>query len=59
MIVKTGLEYLEALAANSQGDLDLQREIGAGYLRIGDVQGNVLEANLGDTKARSKVTTRR
>ena len=50
MIVKTGLEYLEALAANSQGDIDLQREIGAGYVRIGDVQGSVLEANLGDTK---------
>lgn len=51
VIVKTGLEYLEALAANAHGDLDLQREIGAGYLRIGDVQGSVLEANLGNTKA--------
>ena len=48
MIVKTGLEYLEALAANAQGDVDLQREIGAGYLRIGEVQGAVLEPNLGD-----------
>ncbi len=50
MIVNTGLEYLEALAANSDGDLDLQRELGAGYMRIGDVQGSVLEANLGDPK---------
>ena len=50
MIVTTGLEYLESLAGNSQGDIDLQREIGAGYMRIGDVQGSVLEANLGDTK---------
>jgi eukaryotic-like serine/threonine-protein kinase len=50
MIVKTGLEYLETLAASSQGDIDLQREVGAGYMRIGDVQGSVLEANLGDTK---------
>ena len=50
MIVKTGLEYLETLAANAQGDVDLQREIGAGYMRIGDVQGGVLEANLGDPK---------
>ena len=50
MIVKTGLEYLETLAASSQGDVDLQRELGAGYMRIGDVQGSVLEANLGDTK---------
>jgi eukaryotic-like serine/threonine-protein kinase len=49
MIVKTGLEYLETLAASSQGDIDLQREVGAGYMRIGDVQGSVLEANLGDT----------
>ena len=50
MIVKTGLGVSGALAANSQGDIDLQREIGAGYMRIGDVQGSVLEANLGDTK---------
>jgi tetratricopeptide (TPR) repeat protein len=50
MIVKTGLEYLETLAANAEGDLDLQREIGSGYMRIGDVQGSVLEANLGDAK---------
>lgn len=48
MIVNTGLEYLEALAASSHGDLELQRELGAGYMRIGDVQGSVLEANLGD-----------
>lgn len=50
MIVKTGLEYLETLAANAHGDIDLQRELGAGYRRIGDVQGSVMEANLGDTK---------
>jgi serine/threonine protein kinase/tetratricopeptide (TPR) repeat protein len=50
MIVNTGLQYLQTLAANSQGDLDLQRELGAGYMRIGDVQGGVLEANLGDPK---------
>ena len=52
--VKTGLEYLETLAASSQGDLDLQRELGGGYRRIGDVQGSVLEANLGTAKERSQ-----
>jgi tetratricopeptide (TPR) repeat protein/tRNA A-37 threonylcarbamoyl transferase component Bud32 len=50
MIVSTGLEYLQNLAKNAEGDIDLQREIGGGYMRIGDVQGSVLEANLGDTK---------
>jgi eukaryotic-like serine/threonine-protein kinase len=50
MIVKTGLEYLEALSTSAQGDADLQREIGAGYMRIAEVQGAVLEANLGDPK---------
>ena len=49
VIVKTGLEYLESLAASAQGDIDLQRELGTGYMRIADVQGNVLESNLGDT----------
>jgi non-specific serine/threonine protein kinase/serine/threonine-protein kinase len=48
LLVTRGLEYLDALANESQGDPSLQREVAAAYLRMGDIQGNVGVANLGD-----------
>jgi tetratricopeptide (TPR) repeat protein len=48
LLVTRGLEYLDALANESQGDPSLQREVAAAYLRMGDIQGNVGLANLGD-----------
>lgn len=49
LIVRTGLQYLDNLSRNAAGDLELQRELAAAYRRIGDVQGDVLGANLGNT----------
>lgn len=49
LIVKTGLEYLDNLSRNASGDRALQKELAAAYVRIGDVQGNVMWANLGRT----------
>jgi tetratricopeptide (TPR) repeat protein len=49
-IVATGLEYLNVLERDVAGDAGLQRDLAAGYLRIGDVQGGVLASNLGDVK---------
>jgi eukaryotic-like serine/threonine-protein kinase len=49
-IVATGLEYLSALEREAAGDPNLQRDLASAYLRIGDVQGGVFSANLGDTK---------
>jgi eukaryotic-like serine/threonine-protein kinase len=49
-IVSTGLEYLNGLARDAGGDLRLQRDLAAAYVRIGDVQGGVLTSNLGDFK---------
>jgi len=46
-LVKTGLEYADALARESSSDPDLQREVAAAYSRLGDVQGG-LNSNLGD-----------
>ena len=47
IMVRTGLEYLNNLAKNAGGDLDLQREIASGYTKIGDAEGNPNLPNLG------------
>jgi eukaryotic-like serine/threonine-protein kinase len=49
LIVDKAIHYLDSLSRESQGDLSLQRELAAGYKRIGDVQGDVYTANLGDS----------
>jgi serine/threonine protein kinase/tetratricopeptide (TPR) repeat protein len=51
LIIQTGLQYLDALAKNSRGDWTLRMELAAAYQRIGDVQGDVMDANLGNTAA--------
>lgn len=48
IIVRTGLQYLENLSRTARGDAELQRELAAAYRRMGDVQGNVMAANLGN-----------
>ena len=47
MIVATGLQYLDNLAGNAGGDLELQKEIAAGYMKIGAAQGFPTQPNLG------------
>jgi eukaryotic-like serine/threonine-protein kinase len=47
MMVETGLQYLDNLARNAGGDLELQREIAAGYMKIGAAQGYPTQPNLG------------
>jgi hypothetical protein len=47
MMVRTGLQYLDYLTPNAAGDLELQKEIAAGYLKIGDAQGHPTKPNLG------------
>ena len=51
MMVRTGLEYLDDLARDSSSDLDLQREVAAAYVKIGDAQGYPTKPNLGRTDA--------
>ena len=48
IIVDRALTYLNVLAQESNGDLSLQRELAAAYERVGSVQGDYLENNLGD-----------
>jgi eukaryotic-like serine/threonine-protein kinase len=47
-MMKDALEYLDNLAIESSTDVGLQREVAAAYQKIGDVQGNPYESNLGD-----------
>jgi tetratricopeptide (TPR) repeat protein len=49
LIVATGLQYLDNLAKNSQADIEQRVELASAYHRIGDVQGDVMNANLGQT----------
>jgi eukaryotic-like serine/threonine-protein kinase len=47
-LVRDGLDYLERLRDGAAGDAQLWREIAAGYMKVGDLQGNPFVANLGD-----------
>jgi eukaryotic-like serine/threonine-protein kinase len=51
MLVKDALEYLDKLSQESADDRSLQRELALAYLKVGDVQGKVYAANLGNTAA--------
>ena len=48
LLVTRALEYLASLARDTPSDPALLRELSAAYRKIGDVQGNPYEANLGD-----------
>jgi serine/threonine protein kinase len=50
MIVKTTLDYLDALSKDAAGDPALMRTIAAAYMRLGDVQGLPTRPSLGDTQ---------
>lgn len=47
LMVSTALEYLDNLAKNAAGDLELQNEIAAAYTKVGDAQGYPTKPNLG------------
>jgi eukaryotic-like serine/threonine-protein kinase len=48
LLVTRALEYLDGLSQEAGGDVNLQRELAAGYERLGDVQGRNTMANIGD-----------
>ena len=57
-LVSKGLVYLKRLSEEAAGDVALQKELIAGYLKIGDVQGNPFGPNLGQTvEARASYET--
>ncbi len=50
IIVDRALQYLNVLAQESGGDIGLQRELATAYEKVGSVQGDYLENNLGDAE---------
>src|SRR5205807_6271763 len=50
LVVKRALEYLDGLAAEARGDRSLQMEIASAYKKVGEVQGDPMFPNLGDSK---------
>ncbi len=46
-LVSTALQYLDRLSAERLTDADLLRDVAEAYERVGDIQGNTMQANLG------------
>jgi serine/threonine-protein kinase len=51
MVVATALQYLDTLSQDARNDIPLRHELATAYRRVGDIQGNDQNANLGDTDA--------
>jgi non-specific serine/threonine protein kinase/serine/threonine-protein kinase len=49
LVVQKALQHLDSLAQEASGDPVLQAELAGAYMKVGDVQGNPLGANMGDT----------
>jgi len=50
IIVDHAVRYLNDLAHESSGDIGLQRELATAFEKLGSVQGDFLENNLGDSQ---------
>ncbi|MGO9232014.1 MAG: protein kinase domain-containing protein [Bryobacteraceae bacterium] len=51
LLARRALEYLENLSQDAGGNRSLQREVGLGYSRIGQVEGDLAESSLGRVQA--------
>ncbi|MBI4904013.1 MAG: protein kinase [Acidobacteria bacterium] len=51
LVVRKALEYLDSLSKESAADSGLRIELAQAYQKVGDVQGNPANPNLGDTSA--------
>jgi non-specific serine/threonine protein kinase/serine/threonine-protein kinase len=49
LLLDNALKYLDSLARESKGNVDLQRELASAYKKLGDVQGYPFQGNVGDT----------
>lgn len=49
-LVTLALKYLDSLSKEAGTDPELQRELAAAYEKVGDVQGNPNNANIGDVR---------
>jgi tRNA A-37 threonylcarbamoyl transferase component Bud32/tetratricopeptide (TPR) repeat protein len=51
LLIKTGMRSLDGVADAVSGDVEAKIDLARSYRRLGDVQGNVSGANLGDLTA--------
>lgn len=49
-VVEEALKYLARLEKDTSGDLSLDHELIAAYMQVGDLQGNLYSANVGDAE---------
>ncbi len=49
LLLSRAMQFLDGLAKDAGGDLALMIELGAGYRKLGQVQGSVLSSNIGDS----------
>ena len=49
LVVAKALEYLDSLAKEARGNVELLGELGEAYQRVGLLQGGAVASNLGDT----------
>lgn len=49
MLVKDATTYLDNLSKDLENDTDLEYELALAYLKLGDVQGKIYAANIGNT----------
>jgi serine/threonine protein kinase len=50
LIVGNALQYLDSLSSEAAGDTSLQSELATAYERVGEVQGDFIFFNLGETE---------
>jgi tetratricopeptide (TPR) repeat protein len=50
LLVSTVLEHLDRAAKDAQGDPQMQLDLANAYIRLGNVQGNPYDQNIGDTQ---------
>ncbi|HUB82000.1 MAG TPA: serine/threonine-protein kinase [Bryobacteraceae bacterium] len=50
-MARRATDYLNTLSREAKSDRGLRLELAEGYLRLGDIQGNMFRTNLGDTRA--------
>jgi tetratricopeptide (TPR) repeat protein len=51
LLVERAIRYLDSLAQEAHGNVQLERELGSAFERLGTVQGSAFTDNLGDTEA--------
>ncbi len=54
LLVSTSLEYLDKLAAESAGDLELTVEVASAYRKIAEIKGDVYSSNIGESASAIK-----